>query len=112
MKINVGSAGEFEVQIGTRIHTCTIDVVPTWRNTPMLQLYDESGPRLAVSYDDLTCCEIPCDSLLALRGVIIDAIRENWFYRCNISEVIISPEWLKSIYNKWVTLMPSEGGKE
>ena len=104
--VTINSKGEFEVQSPKTTYKCKIDVVLDKLNdAPILQLYDlATGPKLAVTYNDLISNEISCNTPPALRKVITDAIKKNWFANCNIGEVTIPASWLFLMYSKWQAL--------
>lgn len=104
--VTINAKGEFEVQRPETTYKCKIDVVLNkLKDAPILQLYDlATGPKLAVTYDDLISNEIPCNTPPDLRKVITDAIKENWLPNCNIGEVTIPASWLFLMYSKWQAL--------
>ena len=103
--INIDENGEFVI----RDTVFKIDVVKNLFNPgPMLQLYKSGTPCLAVTMNDLTCSSIKVTNSEEFKNVILDAIKDNWFYNIPINKIALDDAYFELLEAKWDRLTAPE----
>ena len=104
--INIDENGEFMI----RDTLFKIDVVKNspLNPGPMLQLYKSGTPWMAVTMNDLTCSSTKVTNSEEFKNMMLNAIKDNWFYNIPIDKITFDNAYFELLEAKWDRLTAPE----